>query len=156
MNDALMTETGFVVGVQQSQLIIQVQRQSGCQACQSQKDCGTGAISRFLGQKLVHVTVDNTLNARLGDKVTLAVEEGAVLRGSFWLYALPLLVMMAGIVLLDQLFQTEWLTILSGFSLLLGCYVVLHYNMPAEPIRPTLLTIETQASGSTQPQSWVP
>jgi sigma-E factor negative regulatory protein RseC len=62
-----------------------------CSSCGGSAGCGLGDGKGRRPQRL-----RNTIGARVGDTVVLAVPEGAVLRAVFYCYLLPLLVALAG------------------------------------------------------------
>lgn len=63
---------------------------SNCSSCSS-AGCGLGSSRRMASQR-----VRNDIGARVGDPVTLAVPEGAVLRAALFCYLLPVALALAG------------------------------------------------------------
>lgn len=92
----MIEEKATVVDVEGQFAWVETQRQSTCSACSANKGCGTATLSKVLGQKRTRVRVLNDLGARPGDNVIVGLQEGALLRGSLAIYALPLLMLFGG------------------------------------------------------------
>ena len=92
----MITETGQVVAESGSKVWVMTIRQSACQSCSARHGCGQKALATMSQGKANQILVDNTLGARVGDQVTLAIGESALLGASLLVYALPLLLMVAG------------------------------------------------------------
>jgi sigma-E factor negative regulatory protein RseC len=78
---------------QQQYAWVKTQRQSSCGSCEGKSACGTQVLSKFLGQRSNIVKVLNPSDAQEGDWVVIGIDEKALLSGSFYLYFLPLFVM---------------------------------------------------------------
>lgn len=100
---------------------VETQRQSACGGCAANQACGTATLSKVLGQRRTRVRALNRGGARVGDRVTIALDEGAMLRGSLALYAVPLFTLLTGSIvgaLLSQRLQItdESLTVVLGLG----------------------------------------
>jgi len=95
----MIEETGRVVATEGAFAWVETQRQSACGHCSVQDGCGTSVLSKVVGRKLNRVRALNPSSARVGDEVIVGLDESAMLRGSFMVYTLPLLLMLAGAVL---------------------------------------------------------
>lgn len=94
----MITETGKVVAVKGDRVWVQTIRTSACSSCSARNGCGQRALASVSAGRANQVLVANTLGARVGDEVTVAIEESALLGASLLVYALPLLLMVAGAV----------------------------------------------------------
>lgn len=99
----MIHETGTVISTSGNEAWVQTIRESACQSCSARHGCGQKALAGMTSGQSRQIRVANTLNARPGDQVTVAIEESALLRASLLVYALPLVVMvvataLAGIV----------------------------------------------------------
>ncbi|MBU1702290.1 MAG: SoxR reducing system RseC family protein [Candidatus Eisenbacteria bacterium] len=84
--------TGLAPG---NQVVIAVRRAEACHQCSAKSACVT-----LGGQfKEMSLTVPNTIQARPGDRVQLALSETDVVKLSFALYLLPALTLIAGAIL---------------------------------------------------------
>lgn len=95
----MIEETATVIGCQDNQALLEVQRQSTCGSCQAKSGCGTAVFAKTLGKKVSRISVNNTLNLQVGDKVTVGLQESALLTGSAIIYLLPLIIMLLSAVL---------------------------------------------------------
>jgi len=91
----VITESGRVVAVSGNTAWVQTIRQSACQSCSARSGCGQRVLAAASGGRANQVQVLNTLNANVGDNVTLGIAEQALLQASLLVYALPLLLMVA-------------------------------------------------------------
>ena len=125
----MIQEKGVVVEIRDSSAWVETQRKSACDSCSANKGCGTAVMSKAFGKKRNLVEVENSLNANVGDKVLLGLEEAALVKGSFSVYIVPLLLMM-GLALVGELLGNyvmnidgEWLTILFAvLGVIAGAY----------------------------------
>ena len=95
----MIEETATVVSCVDDQAKLEVQRQSTCSSCNAKSGCGTAIFSKSLGKKVSQVTVVNTMNLRVGDKVIVGLQENALLTGSAIVYLLPLVLMLVFAIL---------------------------------------------------------
>lgn len=89
----MIHETGTVISVSGEEAWVQTIRESACQSCKARHGCGQKALAGMTSGQSRQIRVANTLDARPGDQVTVAIEESALLRASLLVYALPLLLM---------------------------------------------------------------
>lgn len=104
----MLLETGRVETVQEQFAWVACVAQSDCQRCREGKGCGGGLLGRLLGDRLHRVRAcHGGLVLQSGDRVELGLSEGALVRGAFKVYGIPL----AGFLLLPGL-----LYLLAGVS----------------------------------------
>lgn len=145
----MIEETAIVISCQNMQATLEVQRQSTCGACNAKSGCGTAVFAKTLGKKVSQISIDNTMNLRVGDKVIIGLPENALLTGSAIVYLLPIIAMilfaMLGQWLSSQLLShpSELLVIIfsiSGFALAMK--LVRYYSQLAkrdERFQPVLI-----------------
>lgn len=90
----MITENGKVIAVNGDRVWVQTISASACQQCSAQKGCGQKALAQMSGGRANQVLVANTINAKVGDEVTLGIEESALLGASVLVYAVPLVTML--------------------------------------------------------------
>lgn len=118
----MLEEQGRVVEVDEGFAWVETQRQSACGACSVNKGCGTGVISRVVGQRATRVRAINEIDAKAGDEVVIGLHDEALVRGSLAVYAVPLIAMLLMALLGDlagrelQLDSSEGLTALLGLA----------------------------------------
>lgn len=91
----MIEETAVVVELQGDQAVIEVTRQSTCGQCAAQKGCGTTVFAGWFGARLNRMQVANAINARIGDRVVVGLDETSLFKASLLVYLLPLLLMAA-------------------------------------------------------------
>lgn len=89
----MIHETGTVISVNGNEAWVQTIRESACQSCSARHGCGQKALATLSGGQARQIRVINSLDARPGDQVTVAIEESALLRASLLVYAMPLVLM---------------------------------------------------------------
>lgn len=87
----MIEEQARVTAVRDGFAVVEVDRTSGCQACELKAGCGTGSLGRLLGFKQKPFSVKNELNLRPGDRVILALAEKSFVLAGFLVYLLPLM-----------------------------------------------------------------
>jgi sigma-E factor negative regulatory protein RseC len=100
----MIEEVATVIECSEQQALLEAQRQSSCGSCAAKAGCGTAVFANTLGKKSSRITVANTLNLQVGDKVVVGLQENALLLGSFMIYLLPLIALIVFAVL------GKWLT----------------------------------------------
>ena len=88
----MIRETATVVAVDGDSVTVEAAIKSTCNACQAQRDCGTGVISRAIAPKTQQLTLRTPVPVRIGQQVTVGIPEAGILSASAWLYLLPLIV----------------------------------------------------------------
>jgi sigma-E factor negative regulatory protein RseC len=94
----MIRETGRVVALKGDKVWVQTIRASACESCSVRSGCGQRVLVRASGGRASQVLVTNHLNARVGDEVTVAIAESALISASLLVYALPLVLMILGAV----------------------------------------------------------
>lgn len=110
-------ELAVVAAVEGDFAWVETQRRSTCDGCQVNSGCGTAVLSKVLGTKRNRVRVRNTLNARLGNQVFVALNQNALSRGAQLVYGLPLVVMIIAAVFGAKLGQSMFPAIAEIFSI---------------------------------------
>ena len=115
----MIEEKARVIAVENDQLLLEAETSAACNACQVRQGCGTSVLSRWLGRRFSRFQAPNTVNARVGDEVIVGLAEGAMLKGSVYVYLLPLVSMILFALSADGLMppetaQRDLLVLLSG------------------------------------------
>ncbi len=90
----MIEETAIIIKCEGDVAWVETQRQSTCSRCHAKNACGTSVLSKWLGSKAARVRALNRIHAREGETVTVGLQEAALLKSSFMVYFLPLLVML--------------------------------------------------------------
>lgn len=131
----MLTETGRVVAVEADGLWVETIRQSTCGSCSAQKGCGHGLLNRIGDgrRNLVRVLLNdaNPGPYTVDQSVRIAIPEHVVLRSSFVVYVLPLLLMLLAAALVPALVPASFSDLASivgaGFGMALGVVLIRLY-----------------------------
>ncbi len=141
----MITERGRVIAVRDGQAWVQTIRQGACQSCSARAACGQRALASVSGGRANQVLVANTLDAQVGDEVSVAIAEQALLQASLLVYALPLLLMVVGAIAGHQLAPALDAYAMAGAAAGLGLGFWLAHRVQARlggACTPQLLRIE--------------
>lgn len=83
-----MKEIGQVVRIKNNLIIVRFPRKSSCEHC--------GMCAMKPNEAHVDMTMENTLDCKIGDKVEVNISNGTVLKMSLLVYTLPLLIGLVG------------------------------------------------------------
>ncbi|HDP89981.1 MAG TPA: Fis family transcriptional regulator [Thioalkalivibrio sp.] len=112
----MIEESARVVRLEDGYAWVETQRKSACGQCSASKGCGTSVLDKVLGRRRSVVRVLNPVGAELGDEVVIGLGEGAFVRGSLAVYALPLVTLLAGAMLGQWLGQADVAAVLGGLA----------------------------------------
>lgn len=104
----MMIEQATVIQYQDGIARVQCQAKSSCGGCVAQNHCGSKALSALAGEKFApqfDLVVEMPL--QVGDKVKIGLAERSLLEGVFWLYAVPLFVIVLSTLVLSQWLHNE-------------------------------------------------
>jgi len=126
-----MSPTGFVeeeavvVAREGRYAWVEAARQSHCGQCAVAKGCGTAALGKALGRRVNRVRALNPIGARPGERVVVGVRGEALVKGSLWLYGVPLLAMLGLPLIARTLFGelSEGAAVVFAFVGLVGAFV---------------------------------
>ena len=92
----MIEETGRVVDVTDGFAWIETEPASACGSCSVSKGCGTSALASLFGRREAPLRVVNHVNANIGDRVVIGIQEAGLVRGSLAVYTAPLAALFAG------------------------------------------------------------
>lgn len=149
----MIEEQASVVSVQGDQIWVETKRKSVCGTCSARKGCGTASLEQLFGRRRTQMMVSTSLPVKTGDEVILGIEESTLLRGSLLLYGLPLLLLIAGAIVMSYAIPGAGeLYVISGAvtGLILGLYLVAGYSrkLRLNPrYHPTILRVLHHSNG---------
>lgn len=119
MMTALATVTKVVAKANGYDIEVSCEQQTSCKSCASQKSCGTGIVSKAVGNKQHAWALHSELVVREGQTVEIGFPEASLLQSALLVYLLPLLGLLLGALAGQWLFFqilafAEWSVILSG------------------------------------------
>ncbi|MCK5918430.1 MAG: SoxR reducing system RseC family protein [Cocleimonas sp.] len=121
----MIEETGIVERVEDGYIWVSPASSGGaCGSCESSGSCSTSILVTLLqGKTTKTVRVDNTINAKINDKVVLGIHPQGLLSGSALVYLLPILSLFIFAALGSQFFS-ELVSIVSGIiGFVIGLYL---------------------------------
>lgn len=95
----MLHEQGVVVAVEPGAIWVETVRASTCGACKAKAGCGHHLINQQQSGQRARLRVPVSPSAavyQVGDMVSLALPEGALMRAALWVYALPLVLLFGG------------------------------------------------------------
>jgi sigma-E factor negative regulatory protein RseC len=147
----VITETGKVVAVTGEHAWIQTIRTSACQSCAARNGCGQKVLASVTGGRANQVRVVNSVDARVGEEVTLGIDESALLGASLLVYALPLLLMVAASMLGHYLSNGSDFAAMSGAVAGLASGFLVSRKLQSRNVgnyEPTLLRVNRIPAGA--------
>jgi len=113
----VIEQRGKVVEVEDGLVWVSYVRQTACQSCKSESVCGNSYMEKWASGKITHIPALNSLTLKTGDEVVIGIDEHAVLKASVFVYAMPILFLLAGAVVGNSLSAND---LGSGVGGLLG------------------------------------
>lgn len=112
----MIEEAGRVVAVEGAFAWVETRRRTACGSCSARAGCGTSVLDKVFGQRMNRIRALNQAEARVGDEVIIGLSESALVRGSFAVYAIPLVGLFVGAGLATAMSgaEGEGLAILGG------------------------------------------
>ncbi|GAB3374708.1 SoxR reducing system RseC family protein [Spongiibacter taiwanensis] len=103
----MSTEFGRVIGIESDFLWLETVSRSTCGTCSANKACGQGVMNRLLDGRRNQLKVAlgdcSAADFQLGDQVEVSIPDQVLLSAAFIVYLLPLLTLVAGIALANQI-----------------------------------------------------
>lgn len=119
----MIEQQATVIGSDDDTVWLEAERQSTCSQCQLKKGCGTGLLANHVGKRFSRIAVNKTIDVTIGQQVRLAIPEESLLKGTFVMYIMPLVLMFLFAAAAQFLNFNEMIEILAGISgLLIGFY----------------------------------
>jgi len=97
----VIEEWAVVVKIEGHQVWVERRGAGACSSCQQNTSCSTPLLGGLIGKKAV--AVESRIELEPGDEVLVGIKESLLLRASLCLYLLPLMALLAGAGIADQL-----------------------------------------------------
>ena len=91
-----------------------------CSACATSGGCGMAWISRAFNARRPALRCTNRAHARVGDEVTVGIDEGTLLKGSTLVYLAPILCMLVAALMAETLLLSLGTTRAEGIIAMSG------------------------------------
>ncbi|MGR5134173.1 SoxR reducing system RseC family protein [Vibrio alfacsensis] len=96
MMTALATVTGVHRHGQQYDVDLSCEQQTSCSSCSSQKSCGTGVVTKAIGNKTLSWHLRTEKSVKVGQVVEIGFPESSLIKSAMAVYLLPLFGLMIG------------------------------------------------------------
>jgi sigma-E factor negative regulatory protein RseC len=145
----MLEETARVIALKGGLLIAETESRSACSHCSSGV-CGTATVAKLFGVRRNRLVLENSLDARPGDRVVLCIGDDLLVRASVTAYLLPLLSMLGAAVLGDVLGTGEGFVGLLALAGLASGFLLVRWMIrrgSAQRYRPRLSRIVAREPG---------
>lgn len=99
----MLTEVAKVVAIDTDGLWVETHQQSACEQCRAKNGCGQKLLASATSELTLVKALFNPSSPnnlwKVGDEVTIGIEERALINGAFLAYLLPLISMVGFVVL---------------------------------------------------------
>ncbi len=92
----MIEEQAIVVRVEGDRAYLEVERNQPCGLCGATRGCGVSVWGRLFASRHGSMSLPNSLQLGIGDRVVVAVQESALLHGALLAYLAPLLLVCLG------------------------------------------------------------
>jgi sigma-E factor negative regulatory protein RseC len=118
----MIVEQAKITRISTGGVEVELLNQSGCNQCELQKGCGTGAIGKLLGNRQKPLFIAAAPGMRIGDKLIIGVSEHNLYFVCLLVYGLPLISMIISAIILTLLGMSEFLIVLMSIMVLLMAF----------------------------------
>lgn len=129
----MMIEQATVVAYRKGWATVQCYAKAGCRSCVA-NGCGTKALSALAGEKQAprfELAVGEELKA--GDMIEIGLSETHLLQGVFWLYAVPLFVMIGTTLFFSRWIENELIVAMAMLISTLTTFGIIRRIMKRKP-----------------------
>ncbi len=96
MMTALATVTGVQRRGKQYEIDLSCEQQTSCSSCSSQKSCGTGVVTKAIGNKSLSWHLRSDKSVHVGQIVEIGFPESSLIKSAMAVYLLPLFGLIIG------------------------------------------------------------
>ncbi len=122
----MIIENAMVLSYQDGIAQVQCYAKQACGGCAAQKNCGSKALSGLAGEKLAQVLeIKANEDLRAGEMIQLGIPETTLLKSVFWVYCIPLMILILSALVLSQFIINElWVAFGMIFSTACSFFMV--------------------------------
>ena len=119
----MVTEEGIVTKIDSSTAWVKCAKSAACESCKAKDFCDTVEGS----DDDVEVEAINAVGAKINDRVAISFKMSSLLKVSFLVYMVPVLVLILGVVIGDKIarifnYDQSIFSIITGFLFLLAAF----------------------------------
>lgn len=125
----MLEETGLVTKVEDNIAWVNTRSKLACSSCKVESTCGNGILEKYLSGRIFVSKVQNTISAKVGDQVVIAIPQASVTKAALVVYCIPLLGIICGALFGELGYGSEPVAIgASLVGLISGLFVIQIYN----------------------------
>jgi len=109
-----MREEGRIIKVEENLAQVEVERKSACRAC---------GLCSMRGKNTMIAEADNSIGAKLGERVRIEIPSSVILKGALLFYILPLVALILGMALGIKITNLQTGGLILGFSFFILSFV---------------------------------
>lgn len=110
---SMLKEKAVVISYEAGIAQVRFQPVKSCSGCGEQQGCGVSALSALTGEPTHCIfSVPSLMPLKAGQQVEIGLPERSLFVSIFWLYVVPLIVLLASTILSEKLGITEGLRLL--------------------------------------------
>lgn len=95
----MIEEQAVVVELQGDRALLEIERNQPCGICGATRGCGLSIWGRFFSRRSNKFLAANQMHAKVGDRVVVGLEEGALFSSALISYMMPLAFLLGGSLL---------------------------------------------------------
>lgn len=99
----MIEEMGTVIAVEDDGVWVETQIKTTCSSCQASESCPTSTVAKAFSPKANHVKLQVPCSLVVGQQVKMGISELALLRASWMVYMVPLLLLLVSATTLSWL-----------------------------------------------------
>lgn len=150
----MIEEKGRVLSVEDGAVWVETVRRSTCGSCQAKAGCGQALMQRLgSGARQGFIRVTSDRDYQIGEEVVIGIPDDAVVRGSLWVYAVPLVGLFAFASAASAMGLGEPETIAAAFSGLFTGFGVVRWHAMRSTRDPSLQPRVLKSQQSAFPRS---
>ena len=121
----MIEETGLVIEANDNIAVIKVDKKEACGSCAAKSICHPFGEE----DECVEIMAKNSVNAKCGDRVKLAIHEAIFLKASFITYLIPVIFLLAGSFAGEILFHNDIFNFLiGGIAFIISFFIIHSYS----------------------------
>ena len=101
----MIEEEAIVISKDKEFAEVDIIRTKPCGLCGKTQGCGNSIWGKVFSFKKRKIQIRNNINAKLGEKVKLIIEENYLLKASLLLYGVPLFFLFGGMIAFEYFFE---------------------------------------------------
>ena len=141
----MLEEKAIVMRRQDQQIWVETQARSSCSQCTS-SGCTTSVVSKLFGVRRNLLALENTLGARVGDRVVIGIPDRLLVKASVWAYLAPLVCLIGAVMFAASAGFSDLVQVLFALAGLAGGFLgvnrILRFSGRARQFSPLLLRID--------------